>query len=161
MTAASCFFVADSAEFDSVLSEETRNDPRLVKAGPKRFGECAATLFFLKPVTRTPLWVDHLRNGFEEMPDMRGGSPGAVLVVAADQSDGLLAFAFGTGRFLLDPDVWVRGFGARAALNIIFEGDDGSGNASRLQAVQATRFETTKLQLSHQAGRSSTRVMGI
>lgn len=158
MTTVSCYLVADAQDFDDAVDVDALADERLQRLGPKVFGDCVATLYYLRPVSRTPSWVAILQGGFSELPNLRAGSTGAVLVVKvtneSSQND-LLAFTFGTGRFLLRADSWVRGFGARAALNVIFEDDDGSLPASRLQSIDATRFDATRLQISHQTSRRS------
>jgi uncharacterized protein (TIGR04141 family) len=158
MTTVSCYVASDAQDFDDLIDAEVLADRRLQRLGPKVFGDCMAVLYFVRPVARTPGWVAALQDGFDDFPELRAESAGAALVfkVPYEASGSLfLAFTFGTGRFLLDPDAWIRGFGARAALNVIFEGDDGSLPASRLQSINATRFEAARLQISHQTNRLS------
>ncbi len=103
-----------------------------------------------------PLWVALLQPAFTGQTLALGTvtSTGAVVIVKHKQV-GFFAFCFGVlGRHLLKDEAWVRSFGLRSALNLIYP---TSGNpdtvASRLVATDAKRRGAEIIRSRRQASR--------
>ena len=63
-------------------------------------------------------WARLVDEATTDQPDLKARSaPGAAIVVDLPESEQVLAFCFGSGRFLLRRSGYVLGFGMRAALN--------------------------------------------
>jgi uncharacterized protein (TIGR04141 family) len=158
VTQLSCYSLPDAEELEDVLDEALRDDASIQMLGPVRLAGCDVALFVQLPAPREPSWARRLRQSFPDLPNLVGGGSGAVLAVKLDDAAGLLALTFGTGgRFMLDPSAWERGFGTKTALNIIFQGDDGTLDdyASRIQSIDSTRLESARLQIRQQASNTS------
>jgi uncharacterized protein (TIGR04141 family) len=105
-------------------------------------------------------WSGFIESGFMDLQLGFSLAPSALLIVRLNRTrpktaaDGaMFAFPFGyAGRFYLRPESYVRGYGLRAALNIIYprSGDD----TARLRAMDAKRRGPTtvraRVQASHQ-----------
>jgi uncharacterized protein (TIGR04141 family) len=66
------------------------------------------------------------------------------------------AFAFGaSGRFLLRPNAFERGYGLRAALNIIYPSTVEDDSLDRLNSVDTKRHASQVMRTRVQASRSS------
>jgi uncharacterized protein (TIGR04141 family) len=165
VTQVSCYSLPDAEQLEDVLDEALRNDPLVQMLGPVQLAGCDAALFVQLPVPREPSWARRLRESFPDLPNLIGGGTGAVLAVRLDDIPGLLALTFGSsGRFMLDPSAWERGFGTKTALNIIFQGDDGTldAYASRIQSIDSTRLESARLHIRQQASnRSAFELFGV
>lgn len=135
---------------------------RVEMFGPLKGRNFSANLYVADSPPREPPWIEFLRAGFSSVPVRRSASTAALLIVRAGRKpSSVFAFAFGAGgRFLLRDGAWVRGYGLRVALNLIYPRDSaGLDETSRLVAVdtktrgsqtvrsrrqtaQATAFET-------------------
>jgi uncharacterized protein (TIGR04141 family) len=120
---------------------------------PLEAGE--ATLFVGASGVHPPEWAGWLIEGFGddvEIPPVGGASAVVIVRVERAGKDCFLAFTFGQGRSLLRPDAFERGFGLRTALNIVFEGDDGSEDIdpARLRSIDAKRVGQHILRSRHQ-----------
>lgn len=142
------------ASFDGAVTEEALN--QALARGPIVIDErTSVKLFFTAAHPHTPSWAKAINAVLgEDVPFPRVNSAGAVLVARRLTADGavFLAFTFGYGRQLLRPDSFERGFGLKASLNIVFEGDTGTGDwdPARLRSVDAKRVGPNILRTRHQ-----------
>lgn len=144
MPALTCYRITtrghEPLDFDDVLDSDGPGVLHTEEAAGVGF---AAKVFVLRPPPHTPSWAPFLREGFSELTVGQGTSPSALLLVRAESSppdahDLMFAFAFGpTGRFLLRRDSYERGYGLRAALNLIYP--RASARGPRLRAVDSKR----------------------
>jgi uncharacterized protein (TIGR04141 family) len=107
-----------------------------------------AQAFILQTPPHQMPWAPFLQAGFPDLVIGRSASTSAVLVVRIRAEDSeseagpTFAFAFGTtGRFLLRRDSFVRGYGLRTALNIMYPRSGADG--ARLRAVDSKRRAET------------------
>lgn len=146
------------SSFPLAIRENRLNS--LNSVGPTAIGTGTGQLFITKTGINEPAWGGWLRQGFgDDAPIPKVGGAGAVLVVRIDVAGTAHYFAFtlGTGFLFLRPDAYVRGFGLRTALNVVFEGDDGTDaiDPARLRSIDAKRVGTTVLRSRHQVSDSS------
>src|SRR5947209_3491332 len=86
-----------------------------------------------------PDWARLVDEATRDKPDLEARSaPGAAIVVDGAGSDKLIAFCFGSGRFLLRRSSQVPGFGMRAALNAAV----ASGQAA-VESIGWVSYRTT------------------
>lgn len=140
-------------DFDEAFDEADLE--RLETRGPVQIGRVRAKLYFAPSRPHPPSWAGALDAMFGEdipFPQMSGAA--ALLVVRCTRGDDVvhLAFTFGYGWQLMRPAAFERGFGLRTSLNIVFEGDSGSGDldAARLRSVDAKRVGVNLLRSRHQ-----------
>jgi uncharacterized protein (TIGR04141 family) len=140
-------------DFDDVIDSEDLE--RVRTYGPVSFEALEARLYVAEGTPSEPLWTSLLRGGFPDLSVPALPSLGAVLVARLLHAGKTryLAFTFGSGRFLLGSDAWEHSFGLKTALNVVFEGDDGSLDASRLRLVDAKRVEANTLHTRRQSNR--------
>ena len=139
--------------------------------GPVDYGDFIAKLYVSIGPPHPPGWAGFVREGFNAEPDPTTGTPddaivalpvtssvGAAIVVKLAPEGSAFAFTFGvTGRFLLKHEAWLRGYGLKTALNLIYPREGGGKGRlvavdakrrgeeivrSRQQASRATKFET-------------------
>jgi uncharacterized protein (TIGR04141 family) len=96
--------------------------------------------------------VDQVFDESIPFPDMSGAAALIVVRCPPPRGDVYLAFAFGYGWQLMRPAAFERGFGLRTCLNIVFEGDTGTGDLdpARLRSVDAKRIGPNLLRSRHQ-----------
>jgi uncharacterized protein (TIGR04141 family) len=104
-----------------------------------------ATLFVRRPPGHGPWWQGFLSAGAAQELRVQLRSAGAILFVRAHGD--LVAFTFGTGRFLLNPSSYERDFGLRVTLNTV--------DPRSLRSVDMQTVEDQTLLTSRQASRSS------
>lgn len=163
MSSLACYLIRESVEgrpveeFDDVIDRDDQG-PNLRRYGPFEGPGFEAALFVMQGTPREPVWAPFLREGFPDLTLPRTPAVSAVLVVRVPRPERkqYIAFTFGSGRFLMRSDAWVHSFGMRTALNVIFEGDDGSIDASRLRVVDARRVEANTLHTRRQSNRRTT-----
>lgn len=139
--------------FDDAI-EETDLD-RCSSVGPVAIGGARAKLYVAPAKPHPPEWAKFLENAFDAHLDIpRVASAAAVLVVERERPTGveLLAFTFGYGWNLMKSESFERGFGLRTSLNVVFEGDTGTGewDPARLRSVDAKRMGANILRTRHQ-----------
>jgi uncharacterized protein (TIGR04141 family) len=108
-------------------------------------GETSGVLYVLQFDAKEPDWVRLLRPVTQPPVDKLSQSTGALLVLSA--AERWFALSFGHGRHLLDPQVYVRRFGLRVALN--------TADPSKLRGAQARSFNDYVLHTSRQVSRLS------
>jgi uncharacterized protein (TIGR04141 family) len=82
-------------------------------------------------------------------------STGAALILSLQPGDQHFAFTFGNlGRFLLKQEAWRRGYGLRAALNLIYPRSDGR-SSGKLVAVDAKRRSATTMRSRRQTSKAT------
>jgi uncharacterized protein (TIGR04141 family) len=113
----------------------------------------AARLFLGRSTRRFPDWARKLMPHFADGTFWRVRGAGAVLFVEAPSFPGAwFAFAFGQrGRHLLRPDAYVRLFGLKTALNVIYSGEGSGGD--RVRSVDAKTVAANTLRTRTQADR--------
>jgi len=102
-------------------------------------------------------WGGFLQSGFNSLEVGRSNSPSALLVVripgptrSRTKTYVYFAFTFGSaGRFLMRGDAYLRGFGLRIALNLIYS--KVAVAASRVRAVETRRHGANTLRTASQA----------
>lgn len=140
--------------FDGALTEEALGNVEV--RGPVTVDEgTSVKLYFTRSQPHSPGWERVINDAIgEEVPFPKVSSAAAVLVVRRETPDDshFLAFTFGYGWQLLRPDSFERGFGLKASLNIVFEGDTGTGDwdPARLRSVDAKRVGPNVLRTRHQ-----------
>lgn len=107
-----------------------------------------ATVFVAETVERLPAWATLLSSEFTDVQIPVGVHPSAVLFVRTAETPNqpavTFAFAFGpAGRFMIDPATYVRGYGLKTALNLIYPRN--SRDAPRLRSVDSKRRDTSVL----------------
>lgn len=112
-----------------------------------------ARLFLGRSNRRLPEWARKLIPHFPDNTFWRVRGASAVLFVEAPSLPGSwYAFTFGQrGRHLLRPDAYVRLFGLRTALNVIYSGDDTAGD--RVRSVDAKTVAANTLRTRTQSDR--------
>ena len=114
-----------------------------VEQGPIDFGGFSAKVWIIQSDPSPPSW-----SGFFGVPELGGlelpeaSTVSALVVVRVDGQQGAWAFTFGpTGRFLLRGGAPERGYGLRAALNLIRPTDhnDELAEATRIKSVDRKR----------------------
>ena len=110
-------------------------------------------LFLARSTARFPDWAQKLTPHFQDGIFRRVRGAGAVLFVRAPGYPGVwFAFTWGQrGRHLLRPDAFVRHFGLKAALNLIYGGKDDGG--ARVRSVDAKTVSSNTLRTRTQADR--------
>jgi uncharacterized protein (TIGR04141 family) len=144
--------------FDSIVDLEDRAS--VDEYGPISQPGFQAKLFVSRGQLMEVPWAGLLRQGFSEAQVPKLRSVGALLLIKTSirERPSYFALPFGPGgRFLLKQGSWERGYGLRTALNVIYEGDDGSEtyDVSRLRAVEAKKVGENTIRSRHQANHSS------
>ena len=86
-----------------------------------------------------PSWAELVHEATEDEIDLETRTaPGAAVLVDVDGSDQLVAFCFGSGRFLLRRSSYVLGFGMRTALNAAV-----ASGADAVESIAWVSFRTT------------------
>jgi len=124
--------------------------------GPASFGDFIAKLYLSSSEPHPPLWEGFIRSGFDPIePLPLATSTGAAIVVELQPGGQHFAFTFGTlGRFLLKQEAWQRGYGLRAALNLIYPRGNTSGSG-KLVAVDAKQRAGNIMRSRRQASRAT------
>lgn len=146
-------------DFNDILDFEKWGD-RLTVTLDSPNTEVAARLFIAAGTPRPPRWAGFLQQGFgDEVQVPSVVAPAALLAVRIryGSEDAYFAFTFGSGRYLLRDDAYIRNFGLRVALNALFEGDRGEAEFDplRLRSVQSRRISANTIRQQGQANRAS------
>lgn len=141
------------SHFDDVIEEADLETCSSV--GPVEIGGARAKLYVAPAKPHPPEWAKFLESAFDTSLDIpRVASAAAVLVVEHEGPRGTewLAFTFGYGWNLIKSESFQRGFGLRTCLNVVFEGDTGTGewDPARLRSVDARRMGANILRTRHQ-----------
>ncbi|MPZ53787.1 MAG: hypothetical protein GEU79_13825 [Acidimicrobiia bacterium] len=113
--------------------------------GPIAGRNFTAFVLVVENVPHEPPWGPFVRSASTESAEVEiplSNSPGALVLVEVPEAESTLrfAFAFGVlGRFLLANNGYQRGFGLRAALNIIYPAGATTVDAARLRSVDSKR----------------------
>lgn len=160
----SCYRVGRSiggVPLDSVEDCLDLEDRAVRTYGPITSRDFTATLFVADSFPRSPLWAPLLQSGFgTDLGLPRSAAPGALLVIDIGKAKpDLFAFAFGpTGRHLLRQDAFIRGYGLRTALNVLYpknlSGDDA--DLARIRSMDSKHRSSTILRARVQASEAST-----
>jgi uncharacterized protein (TIGR04141 family) len=126
-------------ELDEFIDFEEH--PGIAVYGPVDRGSFIAKLYISFGPPRAPGWSGFVHAGFEDLEDLpRASSVGAVIVVQLVPEAQYFAYTFGTtGRFLLKHEVWRRGYGLIAALNLINPRGTAAADEGKLVAVGTKR----------------------
>lgn len=143
----------DIDNLSDLLSEKKADSVK--SYGPIEVANGQAELFVAESSVHPPDWAGYLKDGFGEdvrIPMVGGASALVIVRVVRAEVIDHLAFSFGQGRYLLRNDAFERGFGLRTALNVIFEGDDGSEDIdpARLRSIDSKRIGEHVLRSRHQ-----------
>jgi uncharacterized protein (TIGR04141 family) len=140
-------------DFDNGIDEDDLGES--VHSEPTLIGGVRTKLYITPAKPHLPDWAVLLQNAFGgnlDIPTVSGA--GALMIVERERPSGkeFLAFTFGYGWRLLRPDAFQRGFGLRTCLNVVFEGDTGTGDwdPARLRSVDSKRVGPTVLRARHQ-----------
>ena len=161
MTALACYALRNTVEghtvtdFDSVVDlDGWAGIPPIQQVPDPQLG-VDARLYQVPARPDQPEWVPFLRGGFGQTftaPTM--SIPGALLLVRFSwrEETRYMAFAFGSGRYLLRKSAIERRFGVHVALNIMFDGDtrDAMVEPNRLRSVDAKRVAANPVRMRHQ-----------
>ena len=128
--------------------------------GPYEGRNFRAFLVIIRVVPHEVAWESFLRQAFDDaLSNARSTSPSALLIVEirTRRRTDRFAFPFGpSGRFLIASDGYERGYGLRAALNLIYPRAAAQLTPSRLRAVDTKRRGTTTTRSRVQAAAVST-----
>jgi uncharacterized protein (TIGR04141 family) len=108
-------------------------------------GRTTGTVFVERTPEREPSWVRMLGAVTQPPVNDRTRTSSALLVMPA--AGRWFAVAFGQGRYLLKPEIYVRRFGLRVALN--------AADPAQLRGARARSFNDTALQTQRQVSRLS------
>lgn len=125
------------------------------QVGPIEFAGTRTKLFIGPSHPHPPDWQSALKGVFGDSADVPPVSGAGALMVVERKRQGkhfYVALTFGSGWRILRPDSFVRGFGLKTALNIVFEGDTGTGewDPARLRSVDSKRVGANILRARHQ-----------
>jgi uncharacterized protein (TIGR04141 family) len=128
----------------------------VLRYGPVDGPDFRAWLYVVQSFPHEPRWGPFLRSGFDDVQLPTSASPAAVLLVSTSKKRfDLYAFTFGIGgRFLLRDEAYERGYGLRAALNVLYPATAPAGQA-RLRATETKRRGATLLRARVQASEVS------
>lgn len=116
-----------------------------------------ARLFVQEPEVKRPDWAEFLESAFGEVEEIgESASNGAVIIVKVRyyRKDRFFAFTFGSGRYLLRPDSFERGYGLRVALNSTYGGEAFEQmDPARIRRVDHKTVSANTLRTSRQADR--------
>ena len=146
----------DEADFTRFVDFGDRN---VVSIGPQPREGFSAMLFTWRSPPHPPPWASILEDGFgDSFHTATVAAVGALLVVRIEPEQQYFAFAFGsTGRFLLRAGGWRRGYGLRAAINLIYpRGLNDEQSRARLVSVDAKRRGPERLRSRIQASHATT-----
>ena len=119
-----------------------------------------ARLFVQEPEVKRPDWAEFLESAFGEVEEIgESASYGAVIIMKVRyyRKDRFFALTFGSGRYLLRPDSFERGYGLRVALNSIYGGQaTEQTDPARIRRVDHKTVSTNTLHTSRQADRWAT-----
>lgn len=129
----------------------------LTVRGPVNVGGVETKLYLSPASFGPPRWASLLESSFDDLsiPSVSGAA--ALLIARVDGESGptFLGFVFGGGWQLLKRTAFERGFGLRACLNVVFEGDTGQEDLdpARLRSVSSKRVGHNILRSQHQVSR--------
>lgn len=127
--------------FDEAIRDDVENlDEYLIKERYKIEG----ILYVGENEESKPNWNELLEEGINKYSIQTTMSTRAVLFIRS--ADEIFAFTFGQGRYLLDNDSFVRGFGLRVLLNNAVDGS--------LKSVNTTIFDETPINSNLQTSKS-------
>lgn len=133
--------------FNQVIIPERRkrvSQTRIFRAPVNLRRRWSANLYVWKGEIQQPRWTELLKEGFGKGIDVTGSAQDCAVVVVKIEyyGDRLFAIPFGSsGRFQIRPEVIDRGYGLRATLNALYEGDK---TAAELDAVPRIRRVESK-----------------
>ena len=146
-------------DFDWAIKPEARTHAEVYSRTAA--ADFEARLYVEAPPATSPGWLELLHEGFG--PDVEATSGAlnrAVIVLRIDYYSGLRYFAltFGAGRYMLNREVVERGYGLKAALNAIYEGDDPDALSApaRVRRVDAKTVAQNTLRTLRQTNRHAT-----
>ncbi len=118
----------------------------------RSFEDYEMRLYLDVPRRTSPPWHGLIAEFDEDLVLVSESNRALILVrFRYHNGDRYIAFAFGHGRHLLDPDVIDRRFGLRAALNAIYERREGVPDSTRIRHVDAKTVAQTTMRTSRQA----------
>jgi len=141
--------------FDQYIDTTDRG---LLTVGPQDFGDFEAKLYVDEGYPHPPPWIGFLRGGFDSLTDgLSISSVGAVAILRIKPEDQYFAFTFGTtGRHLLRYEGWMRGYGLKTALNLIYpRGGNEAAGSGRLVAVDARTLGSDTIRSRRQSSRAT------
>ena len=106
-------------------------------------GRTTGTLYVSSTSATPPEWTRLFDGGTDRPLQLTRPSFGAVFLLKA--SGRWFAVTFGTGRYLLEPDCFVRQFGLKAALNMV--------DPAALRTAQSRTFDDSALHIVRQSSR--------
>lgn len=130
-------------------------EEKVKRLGPMDYAGTRVKLVIAPARPHPPDWQVALQVVFGDDADVPLVSGAAAVLVVEREKDGHFhhfAFTFGGGWRFLRPDSYERGFGLKACLNIVFEGDTGTGDwdPARLRSVDSKRVGANVLRARHQ-----------
>lgn len=149
----------DIVDFDQVIDPEVL--PNVATYDLAADVDFEARLYADSPEPMEPAWVDFLRTGFgEDVHATETTTNRAVMVLRTHFHNATRYFAltFGAGRHMLKPDAVAHGLGLKAALNVVYEGDDPTAPSApaRVKRVDAQTVAENTLRTLRQANRYAT-----
>lgn len=146
----------DQLDFDDYID----NVGRLTSVGPTANPAFEAKLYYQSSQPRQPAWGDFLAGGFGATIDWPLSQfTSAVLIVrrTVRQRRDHFAFTFGpAGRYLLRDDSYLRAFGLRAALNLMYPAGQIVQAPRGLRTVDSKRRSATLVRSHAQASSVTT-----
>lgn len=144
-----CFRIRPESDGPNVAFETLlASDAEVAASASTETRVFTATVFIAPATENPPAWAPFLTSAFSEVQVTSGVHPSAVLFVrtaeSANQSPVTIAFTFGpAGRFMIDPAAYVRGYGLKTALNLIYPSN--SRDTPRLRSVDSKRRDSSVL----------------
>ncbi len=152
---------ADVSSFDQVVQASALTDPQLQTTELPAGFDFDGRLYVIAPAPEEPRWGAFLREGFGDTFNLSATATNRALLVIRFRyynADRYFAVAFGAGRHLMRRDAYVRSFGLKAALNLIYEDDvlDGSASSDRVRQVDSRTVAGNTFRTRRQANRDTT-----
>ncbi len=141
---------------DAIRSEVLEGKLETFDLDSKKSG-FEARLYSVPQDTKEPNWAKFLRDGgFHDFKATPTAMNRVALILRLKKKDGgdLFAATFGSGRFLLRPTAYKKGYGLRVALNTIYDGNQ-EGITERLRQIKATHVAGNTFHTSRQANRNA------
>ena len=147
-------------DFDQVVLDSVLGDPALQTSDVTVGQEFEARLYVIAPPASEPAWAEFLHDGFGASFALSpSASNKALLVIRFSyySVDRYFAITFGSGRYTMRRNAYVRSFGLKTALNLIYEGDqlDGSASFDRVRQVDSKTVAGNTFRTRRQANRDT------
>ena len=149
------------SDFDQVVMASVLVDSQLQRTNLPAGFDFDGRLYVIAPDPAEPRWGAFLREGFGDSFGLSATATNRALLVIRFRyynADRYFAVAFGSGRYLMRRNAYIRSFGLKAALNLIYEDDvlEGGASVDRVRQVDSRTVAANTFRTRRQANRDTT-----